>query len=98
MGTGTYLPTDFGLSGIQTRDVLGARKGVTGAEPRCRTYLQVRLSNQIQFCVRFSSSSIYLHAGDTVGSRVADPVGSGPFWSEPDPENFHRIRIGTLAM
>ena len=31
------------------------------------------------------------------GSRVADPdpVESGPFWSDPEPdqENFHRIRI-----
>ena len=27
-----------------------------------------------------------------VTARVADPD-PGPFWSEPDPENFHRIRI-----
>jgi hypothetical protein len=32
--------------------------------------------------------------------RVADPdpVGSGPFWQDPDPEFFYRIRIRILAM
>jgi len=36
--------------------------------------------------------------------RVADPdpVGSGPFWQhpdpEPDPENFHHIRIWILTV
>ena len=34
----------------------------------------------------------------SAGTRVADPVGSGPFWSEPEPENFHRIRILSLPI
>ena len=30
------------------------------------------------------------------GIFLADPVGTGPFWSDLNPENFHRIRILSL--
>jgi hypothetical protein len=33
---------------------------------------------------------------DILNSSVADPVGSGPFWPDPDLDVWDRIRILTI--
>jgi hypothetical protein len=43
---------------------------------------------------------LYISADVQAMGSVADPdpVGSGPFWSDPDPDIWDRIRIRILAL
>ena len=87
--------------------VVASHVGSFGLAPTWADCVRVALH---KFCQYFHHKACQLLASfppdSTVAGigiiiiRVADPVGSGPFWSdpEPDPKNFHRIRIRILSV